>query len=49
MPAAVWRGWFCHELFPCVYVATGTPDLSRVTDMSGMFEDATLFNGDISS
>ena len=31
------------------YNATDSPDLSRVTDMSGMFRSATSFNGDISS
>ena len=31
-----------------VYKATDEPDLSRVTDMSGMFRDASAFNGDIS-
>ena len=31
------------------YKATDAPDLSGVTDMSGMFADATSFNGDISS
>ena len=31
------------------YGAADAPDLSRVTDMSGMFEGARLFNGDISS
>ena len=31
------------------YRATDVPDLSRVTDMSGMFFRATSFNGDISS
>ena len=30
------------------YGATDTPDLSRVTDMSGMFYNADAFNGDIS-
>ena len=30
------------------YVATDAPDLSRVTDMSHMFNGATLFDGDIS-
>ena len=32
-----------------VYAATDAPDLSRVTDMSGMFHGAASFNGDISS
>ena len=32
-----------------VYAAADAPDLSRVADMSGMFEGAALFNGDISS
>ena len=31
------------------YSATGTPDLSLVTDMSSMFEAATAFDGDLSS
>ena len=31
-----------------VYRATDVPDLSGVTDMSGMFFDADSFNGDIS-
>ena len=31
------------------YAATDIPDLSRVTDMSGMFRGAASFNGDISS
>jgi surface protein len=30
------------------YSATDTPDLSNVTTMLGMFQDATQFNGDIS-
>ena len=29
------------------YTAIDTPDLSQVTDMSHMFQEATLFNGDI--
>ena len=29
------------------YTAKDTPDLSQVTDMSHMFQEATLFNGDI--
>ena len=32
-----------------VYTATDIPDLSRVTDMSYMFYNATIFNGDISA
>ena len=32
-----------------VYRATDAPNLSRVTDMSGMFRDAAAFNGNISS
>ena len=32
-----------------VYIATDTPNLSLVTDMSSMFEAATTFDGDISS
>ena len=32
-----------------VYMATDTPNLSLVTDMSSMFEAATAFDGDISS
>ena len=32
-----------------IYMATDTPDLSLVTDMPGMFGDATSFNGDLSS
>ena len=32
-----------------VYMATDTPDLSLVTDMSSMFDGATAFDGDISS
>ena len=32
-----------------VYLATDVPNLSRVTDMSGMFRDATAFDGNISS
>ena len=31
------------------YMATDTPDLSLVTDMSDMFRSATSFNGDLSS
>ena len=31
------------------YMATDTPDLSLVTDMSYMFADASAFNGDISA
>ena len=31
------------------YPATDTPDLSEVTDMSSMFDNARSFNGDISS
>ena len=31
------------------YNAADSPDLSTVTDMSGMFGDATAFNGDLSS
>ena len=31
-----------------VYRATDVPDLSRVTDMAGMFERAAAFNGDLS-
>ena len=31
------------------YMATDTPDLSLVTDMSGMFGDASSFNGNLSS
>ena len=31
------------------YTATDTPNLSRVTDMSFMFESATAFDGDLSS
>ena len=42
-----------HEAFygarNMVYNATDTPDLSGVTDMSGMFGDARAFNGDLSS
>ncbi len=38
-----------HGATNMVYRATDTPDLSRVSDMSGMFWDATYFNGDISS
>ena len=30
------------------YLATDVPDLSRVTDMSGMFRGTTAFNGDLS-
>ena len=32
-----------------IYRATDIPDLSRVSDMSSMFDGATAFNGDISS
>ncbi len=32
-----------------VYNAPGAPDLSNVTDMSGMFNEATAFNADISN
>ena len=32
-----------------VYMATDTPDLRLVTDMSGMFASATAFDGDLSS
>ncbi|MFD1628742.1 BspA family leucine-rich repeat surface protein [Pseudopedobacter beijingensis] len=32
-----------------VYKATDKPDLSDVVDMSGMFQDAKAFNGDIAS
>ena len=32
-----------------VYRATDVPDLSRVTDMAGMFRDASSFDGDIST
>ena len=32
-----------------IYNAADSPDLSRVTDMSGMFRNATSFNGAISS
>ncbi len=32
-----------------VYNATDEPDLSRVTDMTAMFYDATSFNGNVSS
>ena len=32
-----------------VYIATDTPDLSLVTDMSFMFESAIAFDGDLSS
>ena len=32
-----------------VYIATDTPDLSLVTDMSYMFESAIAFDGDLSS
>ncbi|MYB29500.1 MAG: BspA family leucine-rich repeat surface protein, partial [Cenarchaeum sp. SB0663_bin_5] len=38
-----------HGATNMVYEATDAPDLSRVTDMSEMFLDATSFNGDISS
>ena len=31
------------------YNATDSPDLSRVTDMTGMFRNARAFNGDLSS
>ena len=36
----------CINLYS--YTATDIPDLSLCTDMSGMFGDASLFNGDIS-
>ena len=32
-----------------IYWAPDAPDLSRVTTMSGMFDGATLFNGDLSN
>ncbi|MYL11344.1 MAG: BspA family leucine-rich repeat surface protein, partial [Cenarchaeum sp. SB0669_bin_11] len=32
-----------------IYRATDAPDLSRVTDMSGMFFEASSFNGDLSA
>ena len=38
-----------HGAGNMVYRATDTPDLSRVTDMFGMFNSATSFDGDISS
>ena len=38
-----------YEARNMVYNATDTPDLSGVTDMSGMFLGARAFNGDLSS
>uniref|UniRef100_UPI00131F0956 BspA family leucine-rich repeat surface protein n=1 Tax=Flagellimonas amoyensis TaxID=2169401 RepID=UPI00131F0956 len=37
-----------HNCVNMVYNATDVPDLSNVTNMQGMFEGATSFNGDIS-
>ena len=38
-----------HGASSMVYRATDEPDLSHVTDMREMFQDASRFNGDISS
>ena len=37
-----------YGAYNMVYNATDSPDLSTVTDMSGMFDGATSFNGDLS-
>nr|WP_321412417.1 BspA family leucine-rich repeat surface protein [uncultured Allomuricauda sp.] len=46
----VWQNFYfafrkCENM---IYNATDVPDLSNVTDMEGMFSDATSFNGDLS-
>ncbi len=48
--AQQWRD-LSGAFFNCsnmMYNATDSPDLDRVTDLSGMFQECTSFNGDIS-